>query len=338
MTHPTPYQTHPVGEMGLRTASVFSFDGPIKEFYLLYLKNIVLTLVTLGIYQFWAKVAVKKFLYQHTSFFGGRFGYHATGKEKFVGFLKGMLLLLPLIGFCAIVYFSLRSTLGPGAMSVSVMAFFFALILLQPLIIVGTRAFNLSRTSWNNIRFRFRGRVGTLYGIYMKGLLLSLLTFGVYGAWLMTDIERYKARNSSLGNTPFDYVATGGQFFVLALKGTFLSYVTLGIYFPWYLAALRRFHVDNLRFQGQSFTSNLTGGHLFGFIWLSLFAMVFSLGTALPWLIIRYNQMLVETTQYDGQIDIDSIRAAADAAPGATLEGLGAAGEALESIGELLGG
>ncbi|MEM8813756.1 MAG: DUF898 family protein, partial [Pseudomonadota bacterium] len=56
--------------------------SPANELFKIYLQNIVFTVLTLGVYRFWARVRNRRFHYLHTEFAGGRFDYHATGREK----------------------------------------------------------------------------------------------------------------------------------------------------------------------------------------------------------------------------------------------------------------
>lgn len=65
----------------------FVYDGRLGELYVLFIKNLLLTIITLGIYRFWAKTRVRRYLWSHTSLFGDRFEYTGTGKELFLGFL-----------------------------------------------------------------------------------------------------------------------------------------------------------------------------------------------------------------------------------------------------------
>ena len=67
----------------------FDFKGKGSDLFFIYIVNILLTIVTLGIYSFWARVNVTKFIYQHIFFKGHSFDYHATGWEKFIGFCSG---------------------------------------------------------------------------------------------------------------------------------------------------------------------------------------------------------------------------------------------------------
>ena len=91
------------------TTQRFLFTAKGGDFFGLAMKSIFLSIITLGIYWFWAKVEITKFLYNNTKFQGYSFDYHATGKEKFIGFLKGLgiLFVFGLFNFVAIWVFLL---------------------------------------------------------------------------------------------------------------------------------------------------------------------------------------------------------------------------------------
>ena len=46
----------------------FEFDGKWTELLLIMLKNIVLTVFTLGIYNFWGRTNTRRYLWQHFKF------------------------------------------------------------------------------------------------------------------------------------------------------------------------------------------------------------------------------------------------------------------------------
>src|SRR3990172_1471949 len=69
-----------------------SFHGNGGGLFGNYIRKLLLSLVTFGIYYFWGKVEVRKYLYSQHEFEGDRFAYHGTGKEIFIGWLKAALL------------------------------------------------------------------------------------------------------------------------------------------------------------------------------------------------------------------------------------------------------
>lgn len=315
-----------------------AYEGKGGELFPLYLKNIVLTLLTLGIYKFWAQVEVRKYHYQHVLFRGGHLDYHATGRERLIGFLKGMTFLLLIAGLLYgllfhVLDFSLDQigTLIPPLM----MGF---LLLLRPLIIVGSMAFQLSRTSWNQMRFRFTGRVSNLYGIFLRDYLIMSVTFGIYYFWHEVQLMRFRRQHSTLGGVAFDYKGRGSELFAIHILGFLATSFTFGIYLPWYWAKLHRYHIDQTTFQGLRFRSSITGGQVLGNAIVIALMVIFSLGLAFPWAIVRWKNMLVNTVEAYGSLDLDQLRGEYDAQAGAFAEGIGEAGEALEALGQFFGG
>ncbi len=75
-----------------------AFYGRGGELFGVSIVNLCLTLVTLGIYRFWARVRVLRYLWSQTAFAGDRFAYHGTGKELLKGWLKAALIFgLPFV-------------------------------------------------------------------------------------------------------------------------------------------------------------------------------------------------------------------------------------------------
>ncbi len=60
--------------------------------------NLILTILTLGIYRFWAKTKLRRYIWRHLMVGGESFEYTGTGKELLLGFLKAVLVLLTALG------------------------------------------------------------------------------------------------------------------------------------------------------------------------------------------------------------------------------------------------
>ena len=63
----------------------FEFRGSATEFFGIWIVNLLLSLLTFGIYSAWAKVRTKKYFYQNTYVAGRSFDYHATGGQILIG-------------------------------------------------------------------------------------------------------------------------------------------------------------------------------------------------------------------------------------------------------------
>ena len=66
------------------------FDGSIGEYGPIFLKNLILTILTLGIYSAWAATENRKYFLSHLEIASRRYFYLGTGFELFIGRLKAL--------------------------------------------------------------------------------------------------------------------------------------------------------------------------------------------------------------------------------------------------------
>lgn len=131
------------------------FEGSAGEYFKIWIVNIALTIVTLGIFSAWAKVRGQRYFYGNTFLAGHNFDYHAQPLRILIG---------RAIAFALLLGYSLTVRLAPAAMFVWVIVFFFAM----PWLVKSSLRFSARNTSYRNIRFDF---VGT-YWDAMKGFVL----------------------------------------------------------------------------------------------------------------------------------------------------------------------
>lgn len=138
-----------------------TFEGNGSEYFKIWIVNILLITITLGLYYPWAKVRNHRYFYGNSTLEGRNFDYHATGKQLFVGYLIAMALFL--------VYVIVGEIFPLGAPILLVVLF-----LAIPWIIWRSVMFNMRMTSFSNVRFGFSGKLGLAY---INFLLLPLLFF-----------------------------------------------------------------------------------------------------------------------------------------------------------------
>lgn len=78
----------------MKVTTDFEYDGKTGQLYKIWIVNVLLSIITLGIYRFWAKTRVRKYTTSSFSLHGDRFEYTGSGKELFLGFLKALIFLL----------------------------------------------------------------------------------------------------------------------------------------------------------------------------------------------------------------------------------------------------
>jgi len=236
------------------------FYGSVGTLFGIQIVNAFLTLLTLGIYSFWGRVKIRKYLMSQTDFEGDRFAYHGTGKELCMGSVKaGLIFGLPVTAVNLLPEF-----LGGGVpMRVGAAILIYCLFMVFiPLAMVSVRRYRMSRTSWRGIRFSFRGRAWKFIKLFIGGSLLSMITFGLYYPFYQVKQYAFMASNSYFGNQNFSFDGKGRDIFwsyVLALP---LSLITFGLYGFWFLAKVQRYFLSHTSFGGARFSSSVKGGKL----------------------------------------------------------------------------
>ncbi|WP_210412789.1 YjgN family protein [Leptospira ognonensis] len=309
------------------------YHGTGGELFLIFLKNIFLTIVTVGIYSFWAKTNVQKYNASSLEWAGERFSFHGTGKERFIGFLKALGLFFVVIFVTYLVRTLLAYVPIPYvSIIVGYLIYLVLFLCLIPLIVVGKRKYLTSRMAYRNLRFGFDGKALEVAKIYLKGITLTILTLGIYYPWFYSEKESYLIANSRYGNTNFGFEADGQELFFIYLKGIFLSIITFGIYISWFIADLQNFIWDRTSFQGKKFNSDITGLQIFGNVALSYIIIIFSFGFGFAWVVVRMTKLFLETISLEAEVDFTSIEAKTDTTASATTEGIEAISNALDSF------
>ena len=288
------------------------FHGSGGELFGIFVVNVLLTLLTLGVYSFWAKVKTRQYLWGQTEFAGDRFGFHGTGRELLIGWLKAA----ALFGGLVIVTRALLPTLwnDPQADTAGQVLLAVGFIVLLPLAIIGSMRYRLSRTSWRGIRFNFQGGYQELLGIMLRSFLIMGLTLGLYLPYYQTNLRRFLAGHSRFGSTSFTFDGEGWPLLSRYVLTLLLTLPTLGLVWLWYFAFQRRYYWNHTSFAGAHFHCTVTGSGLFGLYAVNLAIIVLSLGLALPWATVRTRRYEMENLVLQGPVDLEHITQQAQAA------------------------
>ncbi|AXU97515.1 MAG TPA: DUF898 domain-containing protein [Erwinia persicina] len=143
------------------------FHGRSGEYFSIWLVNVLLTLVTLGIYSAWATVRRRRYFFGNTEIAGDRFDYHARP----VDILKGRIIV-----FVGMVLFFILSSAMPAISLVFLLAF----CALIPWIIIRSWRYNALMSSFRGVRFNYLCRVGRAYWtMYLCPVLLIVALYAV---------------------------------------------------------------------------------------------------------------------------------------------------------------
>ncbi len=215
----------------IENESAFNFTGSWKEFAPIAFTNLLLTIVTLGIYRFWATTRVRHYLWSKSVFIDEPLQWTGTGKELLIGFLLALIVFgLP---FLAIQY-GLQALVLRGyvaAAAVSGFVLYFGLLYLLGLARFRALRYRLSRTWWRGIRGGSNDN-GLAYGwSYVWKTLIGGFALGLLIPWSMTDLWNQRWRAMSFGSQPIESASRPGPImsrFLLFYLVPFAAFIVAG--------------------------------------------------------------------------------------------------------------
>lgn len=178
----------------------FTFTGTAKEYFGIWIVNVLLTIITLGIYSAWAKVRRLRYFYGNTQLAGASFDYHARPTQILVGRIIVLVLLaaynivlnlLPVFGLVLIPLF----------------------LLAMPWFIYRGLRFSARVTSYRNVRFDFKGSYGGAFVAYIVGPLLAVVSVGILVPFASRWAWRYQLNNLTYGDRPVTSDPRVGAFY-----------------------------------------------------------------------------------------------------------------------------
>ena len=131
----------------------FGFSGTTREYYKVFFTNVALMVLTLGVYSAWAKVRNRRYFHGKTTLRNHSFDYDAS-PTAILAFR-----LVAVTGLAAISF----ANKAKGQSWYYPIPFIVALVILWPLLAVGTRSFNARHTIHRSVRFDYRRNYPTAY-------------------------------------------------------------------------------------------------------------------------------------------------------------------------------
>ena len=267
----------------------FRFTGKAGEYFRIWIVNVCLSVVTLGIYSAWAKVRRKRYFYGNTLLNDAGFEYLADPKA----ILKGRIIVV-----VAFVVYSVAREIFPPAAGVLLLVFFGVL----PWVINRAARFNAVNSAHRNVRFGFNARYRETGQFLILPVVLVPLSLGLLYPYYACRKRQFFLEHSSYGKTKVQFTASVGAYYLVFLKAAVIfvlflvgSVVTVGIgalpLYIWFAAyrdaqvgrlAWRSTRLGNLRFACGWETWGLFKLHL-----LNSLGVILSLGLLAPWAAIR---------------------------------------------------
>ncbi len=230
------------------THQSFEFMGSGSEYFKIWIVNILLTILTIGIYSAWAKVRRLRYFYNNTRLAGSSFDFHGSP----IAILKGRLIAVLLIALIYVPY-----------VGIVVLLLYFAAL---PWLLYRSLRFHLANTSYRNLRFAFLGDAAGAYKALLlpiaivlvaaavSGLIaavvsktlgmalaaVTLFAFYGIGPYLQYRMRRYYTEGARVGASEFGFHVGVGQYYAvyavalgfliaLAIVGGVVFAMTVGV-------------------------------------------------------------------------------------------------------------
>ncbi len=322
---------------GVRVAQL-EFRGRADEYFRIWIVNILLTILTLGIYSAWAKVRKRRYFYRNTFLEGDTFDYHASPVRILKGrLIAGALLLLYTgTGFYGLVWQGLAAGV---------------VLLLLPWMLVRSQSFNARNSSYRNLRFDFAINTGGAYRLFLRYGVLMVFTLGLAYPVFAYRLREFTLGHSRFGTTPFRLNGDTGDYYLIYLKawglwllsfvmwivlltaitifsasradaepnpavagimGVVFVYVMIFIIFSYIQVKTTNYILCATALATHRLRSTLRVAGLLGIYTTNLLAIVLSFGLAIPWASVRLARYRMAHTALLVRGDLEAFTASAE--------------------------
>lgn len=277
------------------------FTGQAGEYFNIWIVNVCLSVLTLGIYSAWAKVRRKRYFYGNTLLQDAAFEYLAEPKA----ILKGRLIVLGVLAANGVLVHFLDTNL-----------FGILYLIGLPYVVIKAARFNAMNSAYRNVRFKFgvgfppqtglSRRTIAGYNKTSQFLILPVflvpLSLGLLYPYYAFRKRQFILEHSAYGATPFSFDASPAAFYLAYFKAALLfivfligSVLTVGIgALPLYIlfasyrdAAVARLSWGHTGLGDLRFDCSWSTWGLFKLNFANSLAVIFTLGLMVPWAAIR---------------------------------------------------
>lgn len=210
------------------------FTGQGSEYFRIWIVNLLLTLLTLGIYSAWAKVRKLQYFYRNTQLDGSVFNYHGRP----LAILKGRVIaLLLIIAYNAAFKLSVWLALVAALVIIAIL----------PRLLLQSLRFSAHNSSYRGLRFQFVGQVrnaylvfgipiavvlgiglvftwatlqsgsSTIQGVMIGIAVLAQLSIVVLAPWLYFRVKNFQHNNFCYGQAISRFRGKAKKFYEIAI-------------------------------------------------------------------------------------------------------------------------
>lgn len=316
--------------------ALFVFKGDGMEYFKIWIVNILLTIITLGLYSPWAKVRNARYFYSHLYLDGHNFSYLADPFSIFKS---------RIIAFVVVILISLGAQLSPAVG----IAAGIAILFLFPLLFNLSFAFENRMSAYKNIRFKFAGNYADAFSVLYLWPILGMLTLGIMYPYALLKMNKYIVSNSSYGQTLFNFNATFKDYGIIFLtmigiglviglpvwgltafvgQPAFATALIVPLYFGlivYFTVATTNLFYRSLQLADHRYSSSMTMSGFSIVLLKNIFFIVITLGLYLPAAKVRMTKYLANCITMNVHGSLDDFHAAEQEKVSAFGEELGGA-------------
>lgn len=312
---PTPPLANPAQDTTVRQ---LRYTGAGGKLFGIWIVNFLLTILTFGVYHFWAKTKIRRFFHEHTFYLDEPFTYLGTGREIFISALKFVLMfVLPMALVAAAVTFVFHDSAVVFVVPILYAVLFYCIKLYATLSGMRYRA---NRMSWRGLRFALKVRQKDYLSLVLRVILLNIITLGLYRPYGDAQFLKLFINKAAYGNLHFTYEGDAREI----TRGYWVNWLlipfTFGASLLWYRARLLKHIAKSTKLGKLEFRYNITGGQLFWLGFSNGLLIMFSFGILGFYVLQRKMFLFVDTLRLRGMPDFAAIKKAA-----AEKDGAGAA-------------
>ncbi|NOH71796.1 DUF898 domain-containing protein [Vibrio pectenicida] len=231
------------------------FKGEGREFFGIWIVNILLSIITLGVYSAWAKVRTKRYFYGNTHLAGDSFEYHAQPMQ----ILKGRLVAL-----VALFVWGIANSFSPIASLVLILLFYISL----PWLLWSNARFDAAMTSYRNVHFSFNASLKEAYKVIVGREIGALIIVSLYFAIMVA--------------------VASVSMLVAGVLGLGL-FILLAVVYAWIVAGAQKYFSNGFQFGEWKFSAKIETRF---FIKTYLKAMAFALVTTMLLILAIFSTLL----------------------------------------------
>lgn len=304
------------------------FTGSGSEYFRIWIVNLLLSIVTLGIYSAWAKVRRLKYFYGNTLVDGSPLDFHGKPIAILIGRLIGVGLLFAWV---------VIQNFAPWPI---VLIALIGGIAVLPWLAIRAMRFQLMNTSYRGVRFGFEAKLGEAFMVFLVWPVLTVFTLYLLAPLAYQRMRRFMHQSVRYGNLPGSMTAPVGAFYrvfgmvlvwsLLALvlllspfiimfisNGGFGVAIAFGIYIgfivtalligPYAIVRLRNLVWNNSRLGEHRLVSRAEVLPYFRLMAVNYILILLTLGLFLPFARIRSARYLLTTMAVVPQGNLDEV-------------------------------